>query len=124
MILFDVLHPITSNFIFVPVIYLFVNIMMITTELPLLLKLNMVMDEKSLDQTMNSLGLSAREREVALRLIRGTTYQKIADELFISLQTVKTHANRIYTKTGTGNKLELREKVKTELRNIEGDKTS
>ena len=51
--------------------------------------------------------LSPREREVASLLLDGLTYQEIGERLFISLATVKTHVDRIYKKTGAGNKMEL-----------------
>lgn len=54
-----------------------------------------------------TISLSPREREVAELLLEGLTYQEIGERLFISLATVKTHVERIYKKTGTGNKMEL-----------------
>lgn len=51
--------------------------------------------------------LSNREKEVAVLLSKDLSIQDIADRLFISLATVKTHANNIYRKTGTANKKEL-----------------
>ncbi len=51
--------------------------------------------------------LSPREREVALHLLEGLSYREIAEKLHVSLATVKTHVNRIYDKTGAGNKMEL-----------------
>jgi DNA-binding CsgD family transcriptional regulator len=52
-------------------------------------------------------GLSPREREVALLILEGLSYQESAEKLGVSLATVKTHVNRIYDKTGAGNKMEL-----------------
>ncbi len=42
--------------------------------------------------------LSAREKEVAALLLQGKTYRKIAGELSISENTVKTHVKNIYSK--------------------------
>ncbi|MDO8381686.1 MAG: response regulator transcription factor [Microbacterium sp.] len=42
--------------------------------------------------------LTEREREVLLFVARGRSNQEIADELFISPHTAKTHVNRIMTK--------------------------
>ena len=42
--------------------------------------------------------LSAREREVAVEMARGRSNPEIADELFISLSTVKKHVNAVYEK--------------------------
>ncbi len=51
--------------------------------------------------------LSEREEEV-LRLVgRGRTNNEIAEELFISLATVKTHLNHLSNKIGARNRVEL-----------------
>ena len=52
-------------------------------------------------------GLSVREREVLLALSRGLQYKQAADELGISLDTVKTHVSRIYRKTSSTGKTDL-----------------
>jgi DNA-binding CsgD family transcriptional regulator len=56
-------------------------------------------------------GLSEREQEVALLLLQGLKYKEIADRLCISLDTVKTHVSRIYRKTSTSNKTDLRHRI-------------
>lgn len=45
-------------------------------------------------------GLSRREREVLVLIAQGASNQQVADQLFISLHTVKTHARRINGKLG------------------------
>ena len=47
-----------------------------------------------------SSALSAREREVLGLIAEGNSNQEIADQLFISLHTVKTHARKINAKLG------------------------
>ncbi|MNY39627.1 Transcriptional regulatory protein LiaR [compost metagenome] len=42
--------------------------------------------------------LSRRELDVLQRMARGQTNQQIADALFISLSTVKTHINHLFRK--------------------------
>ncbi len=44
------------------------------------------------------LGLSKREVEVLELLAQGFSNQEIADKLFVSLNTAKTHISNIYTK--------------------------
>ena len=44
--------------------------------------------------------LSPRELEILVKLAEGKSNAEIADELFISRNTVKTHINNIYRKLG------------------------
>ena len=48
--------------------------------------------------------LSEREKEVLVHIGRGRTNQQIADELFISENTVKKHVNSIYSKIEIDNR--------------------
>ncbi len=50
--------------------------------------------------------LSRREAEVLELLARGCTNQEIADRLFLSVGTVKTHLHNISEKLGAGNRTE------------------
>ncbi len=45
-----------------------------------------------------SLGLSKREIEVLQLMAKGLSNQEIAEQLFVSLNTVKTHASRLFEK--------------------------
>jgi DNA-binding NarL/FixJ family response regulator len=51
--------------------------------------------------------LTEREREVLLLVARGRSNQDIADELFISPHTAKTHVNRVMTKLGAHDRAQL-----------------
>ncbi len=46
----------------------------------------------------SKLGLSQREVEVLQLLSQGYSNQEIADKLFVSLNTIKTHIQKIYQK--------------------------
>ncbi|MBT1701156.1 winged helix-turn-helix transcriptional regulator [Fulvivirgaceae bacterium PWU4] len=64
-----------------------------------------VMVEKNVGFTMNEtelnrLNLSKRELEVLQLMAQGLSNQEIADRLFLSLSTVKTHANNLFDKMG------------------------
>ncbi|CAM3913678.1 MULTISPECIES: response regulator [Tsukamurella] len=52
-------------------------------------------------------GLTPREREVASCVARGRTNAEIADELVISLGTVKTHLSAIGQRLGARNRVEI-----------------
>ena len=60
-----------------------------------------------LDERMASLGLSAREAEIAGLVLRGRSNREIGKELFISLETVKKHVSNIYRKLGVRNRVQL-----------------
>lgn len=59
------------------------------------------------EQQFITYGLTNREREIAMLLARGISYQAIAGQLFISLPTVKTHCSHIYRKCGVKSRHEL-----------------
>lgn len=52
-------------------------------------------------------GFSDREAEVARAITEGLTNAQIAEELFLSLATVKTYVNRLFEKTGATNRVQL-----------------
>jgi DNA-binding NarL/FixJ family response regulator len=51
--------------------------------------------------------LTDREEEVVLTVARGRTNAEIADELYISLSTVKTHLASLMNKLGARNRVEI-----------------
>ncbi len=61
--------------------------------------------------------ISKREAEIIEQICQGKTNKEISESLFITLQTVKDHASRIYLKTEVSNRVQLtnlvREKVKS-----------
>lgn len=59
-------------------------------------------------------GLSARESEVFFLLAKGKDAQSIADELFISFNTARTHIRHVYAKLDVHSKHELIELVDRE----------
>jgi DNA-binding CsgD family transcriptional regulator len=54
-------------------------------------------------------GLSRREREVLALVIEGKDNRTIAQELFLSEGTIKTHVHNIMVKTNTRNRNELKQ---------------
>jgi two-component system, NarL family, response regulator LiaR len=53
-----------------------------------------VLNQSNLD----ALGISKREHEVLTLMAQGLTNQQIADKLFVSLNTVKTHLSNLFQK--------------------------
>ena len=57
--------------------------------------------------------LTERESEVLKELGKGSTYQEIAETLFISENTVRTHIRHIYKKLGVRNRTSALNKWRT-----------
>jgi len=58
-------------------------------------------------QNFNNYALTKREQEVATLLLKGHTYKQIAEQLFVSIPTVKTHTYNIYKKCKVHSRIEL-----------------
>jgi NarL family two-component system response regulator LiaR len=65
-------------------------------------------DEKELTR----FGLSGREQEVLQLMAEGLSNQEIADRLFVSLNTIKTHGSRIFEKLDVKRRTQAVEKSK------------
>jgi DNA-binding CsgD family transcriptional regulator len=62
---------------------------------------------KNFDTFCAEFGISKREAEIILEICSGKTNKAIADKLFITLQTVKDHTHRIYSKTDVKSRVQL-----------------
>lgn len=71
-------------------------------------------NEDELDIFCEKFGVTAREKEVVNMLIKGYSYNKISEELVISLPTTKSHVYNIYKKVGVKSKIELLNLIKHE----------
>lgn len=60
---------------------------------------------------LKKLHLTTREYEVLLLLARGTTNAEIAEKLFLSLSTVKTHVSSLFVKMDVKNRTQAVEKA-------------
>lgn len=69
--------------------------------------------EPTVDRSIADL-LTRRENEVLLLLYDGLRYREIAEELSVSLTTVRTHVRHIYEKLGVARKEELFIKLRSE----------
>lgn len=67
-------------------------------------------EQSNLD--FKDLSISKREYEVLLLLARGFSNQEIADELFVSRNTIKTHTSRLFEKLEVKNRTQILIKAK------------
>jgi DNA-binding CsgD family transcriptional regulator len=66
----------------------------------------------SLEEFCRKFEVSPRETDIIREICNGLSNQEISDRLFISLQTVKDHSHRIYTKTNVKSRVQLINLVK------------
>ncbi|ASS49716.1 MAG: helix-turn-helix transcriptional regulator [Candidatus Fluviicola riflensis] len=64
------------------------------------------------ETTLNELGISKRELEVLELMAQGCSNQEIANRLFVSLNTVKTHSSRLFEKLDVSRRTQAIEKGK------------
>ena len=63
-------------------------------------------------EMIGRLGISQREMEVLQLVAAGATNQQIADQLFVSLNTIKTHTSRLFEKLDVQRRTQAIEKAK------------
>ena len=56
--------------------------------------------------------LSLREKQVAIRLIEGYSYQEIADEIYLSINTIRHYVKVLYEKFEVSNKMQFSKKIR------------
>ena len=61
---------------------------------------------------LEKLGLSKRELEVLQHMAEGLSNSEIAEKLFVSLNTVKTHSSKIFEKLDVKRRTQAVEKAK------------
>jgi DNA-binding CsgD family transcriptional regulator len=64
------------------------------------------------EKALNKSGLSKRELEVLQLIADGHSNQEIADRLFVSLNTVKTHSSNVFLKLDVKRRTQAIEKAK------------
>lgn len=64
------------------------------------------------EEKMKSLGISKRENEVLMLMAKGLSNQEIADRLFVSLNTVKTHTSSLFVKLDVKRRTQAIQKAK------------
>lgn len=63
-------------------------------------------------EVLKELGISSREYDVLQLMEQGLSNQEIADQLFISLNTVKTHASKLFSKLDVKRRTQAVQKAK------------
>jgi DNA-binding CsgD family transcriptional regulator len=63
-------------------------------------------------EMIGQLGISQREMEVLQLMAKGASNQEIADQLFVSLNTIKTHTSRLFDKLDVRRRTQAIEKAK------------
>lgn len=61
---------------------------------------------------LNKLGISKREHEVQEWMSKGLSNQEIADKLFVSLNTIKTHTSNLFLKLEVSRRTQAIQKAK------------
>lgn len=86
----------------------------ISVSIPIIIKLNgktQLVPQKSSNLNFNEFcslyEISKREAEIVLEICTGKTNKDISEKLFITLQTVKDHNYRIYSKLGVKTRVQL-----------------
>jgi two-component system, NarL family, response regulator LiaR len=69
------------------------------------------------DSELQRLGISKREHEVLSLMAKGMSNQEIANQLFVSLNTIKTHSTNLFLKLEVSRRTQAVQKAK-ELRLI------
>lgn len=65
------------------------------------------------EKEIEKIGLSTRELEVLQQMSLGLSNQEIADQLFVSLNTIKTHNSNILSKMNVKRRMQAVEKART-----------
>ena len=69
--------------------------------------------KQGMEHVLDHYGVTKRERQIVQKICLGKTNKQIAEELFISLQTVKDHTHRIYSKMGVNSRVQLVQMMNT-----------
>lgn len=64
---------------------------------------------------LEKLGISKREHEVLELMARGLTNQEIADKLFVSVNTIKTHTTNLFSKLDVRRRTQAIQKGKEQM---------
>lgn len=109
-----IVHDLSLEF-YIGAIALFFTVLGVWAGLKLTRKKTVIITnpEFRFDQNrLDVLGISKREYEVLELMARGFSNREIADKLFVSLNTVKTHASNLFLKLEVGRRTQAIQKAK------------
>lgn len=69
-------------------------------------------EQQAIEKEKQKLGLSSREMEVLELMAQGLSNQEIADKLFLSVPTVKTHSSNLFFKLNVKRRTQAVEKAR------------
>lgn len=81
-------------------------------EKPVLVKEFSEAELKKIEKQIQQLGISNREMEVLQLMAQGLSNQEIADRIFLSLATVKTHSSNLFEKLDVKRRTQAIEKAR------------
>ena len=67
---------------------------------------------QKIEKQIQQLGISSREMEVLQLMANGLSNQEIADRLFVSLHTIKTHSSNLFEKLDVKRRTQAVEKAR------------
>ncbi len=67
---------------------------------------------QKIEKQIQQLGISSREMEVLQLMAQGLSNQEIANRLFVSLHTIKTHSSRLFEKMDVKRRTQAIEKAR------------
>ncbi len=68
-------------------------------------------EQEDWKEKIKKLGLSGREGDVLILISQGYKNKEIAEKIFVSINTVKTHIKNIYLKLDVRNRIEATQKA-------------
>jgi DNA-binding CsgD family transcriptional regulator len=114
VILYSILLSIFNFYGFVSTCFSIILLFAVNIFFPVFIKLNIQarqttngLDNMNFESFCSYYEISRREAEIILEICSGKTNKAISEKLFITLQTVKDHTHRIYTKTGVKSRVQL-----------------
>lgn len=103
-----------ENFLISTIPHIFMGVVMIYYFGGYILADRPSSDNTLSDAFLKKFNISQRESEVIALMDRGLSNREIAEKLFVSLATVKTHAHNIYEKTGAKSRYSLSHMIRGE----------